>query len=312
MWRLLAFILLLPSAGWALQVQVEIRNSEVWIVRGRAAMQLTHDDKAKLQALLSPLKDRIAYYEACPEAEHCIPSIVILDLEGHRITSFQVRGGVPPPESACMSILSILWVGAKAIGAECHINPSLGEYIETDLATGRTTRDLLGYGFTPSPDGKWVAHIGWIPHFAPPPDKSNYLQIDHTTIYPLPKGTKPVAQEGIPEPPKVVTFKGLANFGIHEFRSHPSWSADSRRIALIDCTYDWTANSRTSSSAGDGTESNRNCSLVVVNLACKSVSLPLLSDVPADNLPEMRLSWESTRRVSVRVGDTTKTLTAPW
>ena len=31
------------------------------------------------------------------------------------------------------------------IAAECHINPSLSEYVETDLSTGQSIRDLLGY-----------------------------------------------------------------------------------------------------------------------------------------------------------------------
>src|SRR5256884_252498 len=73
----------------------------------------------------------------------------------------------------------------------------MSEYVEIDLSTGQTVRDLVGYNFTVSPNGKEVAHVGWIPHFAPPYAKSEYLQIDHTTIYPLPKGMSPVEQEGL-------------------------------------------------------------------------------------------------------------------
>lgn len=73
----------------------------------------------------------------------------------------------------------------------------MSEYIETDITTQKVTRDLLGYQFTRSPDGSSVAHVGWIIHFAQPYAQSNYLQIDHTLIYPLPKGTRPVVLKGL-------------------------------------------------------------------------------------------------------------------
>jgi len=80
--------------------------------------------------------------------------------------------------------------------------------------------------------------VGWIPHFAPPFAQSSYLQIENTTIYPLSRGKHPVARA---DPPDVVRNEGLTYSGIHDFRSGLTWSPDSRRIALIDCTYDWTA-----------------------------------------------------------------------
>lgn len=43
-----------------------------------------------------------------------------------------------------------------------------------------------------------------------------------------------------------------------------TWSPDSQRIALIDCTYNWKANHPGSLSGGDGVESSRRCSLAVV------------------------------------------------
>src|SRR5439155_1629124 len=55
-------------------------------------------------------------------------------------------------------------------------------------------RDGNGYQLTHN--GKEVAHVGWIPHFAPPNAQSNYLQVDNTTIYPLPKGDETYRAEG--------------------------------------------------------------------------------------------------------------------
>ena len=91
-------------------------------------------------------------------------------------------------DAPCLSILSMAWAGNDRIAIECHINPSLSEYVETEIATGRQRRDLLGIYFTPAPDGSHVAHCGWIIHFAPPYAQSDYLQIDDLTIYPLPPG----------------------------------------------------------------------------------------------------------------------------
>ena len=109
------------------------------------------------------------------------------------------------------------------------------------ILTGQTVRDLVGYNFTVSSNGKEVADVGWVRHFAPPYAKSEYLQIDYTTIYPLPKGMSPLEQKGLPEPPKVVQQKGLLYQGIHAFMPEIHWSPDSQRVALVDCVYDWKA-----------------------------------------------------------------------
>lgn len=202
--KFLALALLLSTVR-AATLEVEIRDSEVWLIRDGHPKQLTRDGKAKLQALLSPARDRVAYYEQCPQSENCIPSIVVLDLSGKRLQS--VRPVVD--QSPCSSILAIEWVSAGSIAAECHINPSLGQYLEVDLATGRNLRDLLGYGFTRSPDGRKVAHVGWIVHFAPRYAQSEYLQVDGVTVYPLPTGQRPVQQKRLSEPPQVVQQHGL-------------------------------------------------------------------------------------------------------
>ncbi len=308
MWRLLCA--LVPVLAWAAQLQVDVRSSEVWIIRDGHVTQLTRDGKSKVQAILSPAQNRIAYYEECPVTEDCTPTVVILDLEGRRIVSFEPKQQAVPPAVPCASILSITWVGDNTVGAECHINPSLSEYIETNISTGQTTRDLLGYDFTPSPDGKHVAHVGWIVHFAPPYSQSNYLQVDHTTIYPLPKGRDPVEQKGLDQPPNVVHQQGLTYSGIHEFMPGIFWSPDSQRVALIDCTYDWTADNPQAMSAGQGKASNRRCSLAVISPSAKLALFPL-TDVNWNDLRKSSLSWISPRQLSLRAHDVTKTITVP-
>ena len=306
--RLLFF--LAAALAWPTQLRVEIRESEVWLIRDGHEYQLTHDGKSKLQADLSDGQNRIAYYEQCPEAEHCMPAIVILDLEGHRIISFQPKHQAVPPVEPCSSILSIAWVGDNAVAAICHINPSLSEYLETDLSTGQTVRDLSGYEFTVSPDGKEVAHVGWIPHFAPPYAQSNYLQVDHTTIYPLPKGMHPIAQKGLPEPPKVVHQQGLTYTGIHEFMPGMYWSPDSQRIALVDCTYDWKANHPESQSGGDGEDSNRRCSLTVVSKNGEPARFAL-TDLLDEDFRKFSMSWINPHQLSFSTVNLTKTFTVP-
>ena len=183
MWRCL--FLLLPWAMAAGTLEVGVRGSEIWLIADGQPRELTHDGKPKQGAPLSPSRDRVAYVEVC--TEQCTPSIVIVDLEGHRVRSLQPRIGAVSPAGPCASVDAITWASDGAIGTDCHINPSLGEYVKTDIATGRNTRDLLGYGFTRSPNGKMVAHVGWIPHFAPPYAQSNYLQMDQTTFIRCPE-----------------------------------------------------------------------------------------------------------------------------
>src|SRR5207247_10956638 len=90
----------------------------------------------------------------------------------------------------------------------------LEEAFNTDITTGKVLRDLNGLFFTPSPDGKHVAHIGPIPHFAPPYAQSYYLQVDGVTIYPLRRGSNS-SRTRDQSPPNVVEPKGDTWVEIH-------------------------------------------------------------------------------------------------
>ena len=303
--------LLLALVASTTELRVEVRNSEVWLIRNGQERALTNDGKSKLQAVLSPNQARIAYYEQCPTTEKCTPAVVIVDLEGHRLDSFALTNQtVPAEEQPCSSILFIAWARDNAIAAECHINPSLSEYIEIDLSTHQTVRDLFGFNFLAAPDGKGVAHVGWIPHFAPPYAQSNYLQIDSLIIYPLPKGQSPVEQKDLREPPNVVDQKNLTYVGIHDFEPQMSWSPDSQHIALIDCVYDWTANRPDSLSAGDGVESNRRCSVAIVSRKGEVDSFPL-KETAGPELGTARLTWTASKQLSVETREETRTIALP-
>ena len=284
-------LLVLGSFTWASTIQVQIRKSEVWLVRDGTAKQLTSDNKAKSDAILSPAEDLVAYYNECPVQEHCTPSVVILDLEGQKIREFDPTGKAEAAADVgpCASVSRIWWAKPGSIAAECHINPSLSEYIETDVRSGQTTRDLLGYWFSPSPDGKQVAHAGWIPHFAPPFAHSNYLQIDDLTIYPLPEGTHPEQDE---LPPHEPARRGLTYSGIHEFETSPEWSPDMKRIGLIDCSYDWTADS---TELTTGTESNRRCWIVVIATTGGFELIP----IEGDSFYGVRLQWIDSQQLAL-------------
>lgn len=171
-----------------------------------------------------------------------------------------------------------------------------------DVSSGGILRDLLGYDFTRSPDGKTVAHVGWIRHFAPPYDQSNYLQLDDTTVYPLPKGRAPKKQGGDEEQPYVVANEGPHYYGIHEFLPGLAWSPDSRRVALIDCIYDWTASG---DAATPGAESNRRCAVAVVARDGAFQLVPL-ADASAKHLYKSRLEWSQPGEVILHIGDSSR------
>jgi hypothetical protein len=305
-------LLVVGSLLYADAIRIEVRENEVWLVRNGQSKPLTHDGKAKMQALLSANNDRIAYIEECPEAEGCIPSVVILDLEGRRTQTFQPKQEAQGSDAPCASILEISWVGEDAVGVECHLNPSLSEYVEVDLATGKTVRDLLGYGFAPSPDGKVVAHVGPIIHFAPQFSQSNYLLIDNTIVYPLPKGKRPVAHKAGEDNLEVVQVQGPKHIGIHSFVPQFAWSPSSKKVAFIDCVFDWIETGAADSGGSPiGNATASRCSIAVVSLSGSFVLIPL-RDLPPDAIGRSRVWWIDIERVRLEFSPTTtKTFIIP-
>ena len=123
------------------------------------------------------------------------------------------------------------------------------------------------------------------------------MQIDDTTIYPLPAGVGPTKQVGLTEPPDVVVNRGRTYFGIHHFRSGPAWSPDSRRIALVDCTYDFTPITPESLSP-EGKYSAQRRWLAVVTRNGRSTRFKLRDPLlPGDG----DLTWLDAHRISLLV-----------
>ncbi len=293
-------IFLIASLTWADAIHVEIRDNEVWLLRNGQPKQLTRDGRAKLQATLSVPGDQIAYYEQCIQGENCTPSVIILDLEGKRLQSFQPRPvalGQPEP---CASILNISWIWADTvIGVECHYNPSLSDYVEVDLTTGKTIQEYLGYGFTPSPNGKQIAHVGPIIHFAPPFAQSNYLLINNTTVYPLPRGVKPMVEKLFGRPLDIVQEEGLKHIGIHDFVPRFAWSPNSKRVAFIDCIFDWVETGAIDPGGTPiGNKRNRHCSIAVVSPSGAFTLLPL-RNIPLASIYESHLGWASDEQIQI-------------
>ncbi len=275
-----------------------MRNNEIWVTKGGRSTQLTHDGRSKLQAELSNGHDRIAYYEQCPQGEGCTPSVIILDLEGRRLQSFTptiVGFGQTEP---CASILGISWRSSgESMAVECHVNPSVSAYMEIDLKTGKHIRDLAGFGFTSSPDGKWVAHVAPLVHFAPSYAKSYYLQLNDFTVYPLPKNRKPLRQRGFEHSIDVVKQEGERYVGIHDFVPNFAWSPDSTRVAFIDCIFDWIETGGPDPGGNPiGEERNRTCSIAVVSVTGghTSIKLPRIS---MDAIYDSKLSWTDSRHL---------------
>ena len=292
--RQLLLLTLLASAAWG-QKRVEIRENEIWFVSKDQAKQLTRDGRSKLQVLHSRDFDRIAYYDVCREGENCTPSVIVLDRDGNRLQSFHPSPSALGDPGPCGSILKISWAAEeRAIGVECHENPSLSEYVEIDLSSGKTLHDLAGIGFTPSPTANHVAYIAPLIHFAPPYMHSNYLLIDGVTTYPLPKGRKPqLEKEGEPAI-DAVRREGSKYVGIHEFVSDFFWSPDSTRVAFVDCISDWIETGVDVSGARPiGDAVNDRCSIAAVSLDGTVTLFPLTADVPArgGHLPGAPITW---------------------
>jgi len=91
------------------------------------------------------------------------------------------------------------------------INPSTGVYLVFDARSGRELHEFIGDHFVWSPDASRVASLGNVPHFSALEAKADSLEIDGTRVYPL-----------------------LNDRERHWFRSEPTWSANSRSVAIVD------------------------------------------------------------------------------
>jgi hypothetical protein len=240
----------------------------------------------------SPAGKLFAHYTLCSGQNPCIPEIVITNRDRAEVRRFEVRND----EELCASILEVQWAGENIIGVECHGNPSMSYYLEVDIASGKVLRKYLGGSFVRSPDYEKVAHVGWIIHFAPPWVKSEYVQVGNTIVYPLPPGMKPLDQKPLTMAPEVVRTRGLVYAGVHNLHSTFVWSADSRKIGLVDCLVDYRLRDDSPEAFEEGgKEENLRCFAVVVGLD----GTFRRKRIPPGSYQEFGLRWTDARTLVV-------------
>ena len=226
--------------------------------------------------IASPDGERFAHFSMCSVANPCTPEVVISTRDGREIHRFKVMADNEP----CASIEGLEWASNRAVGAVCHVNPSLNHYYEVDIASGKALREYMGYKFYRSPDRKLLAHVGLIVHFASPWQQSESLQIGNMIVYPLPPGMKPVDPKGLDRPPEVVTERGLVFSGVHSFQGGFVWSPESRWVGFVDCLVDYRLRNHSAKAWDEGgKQENRRCFAGAIGLDgtvhWKRIDLPL-------------------------------------
>ena len=103
------------------------------------------------------------------------------------------------------------WVDESRIFCEGSINPSTGVYLVFDAETGAELHELFGGHFVWSPDRSHLASLGNVPHFSAVEEKTDSLEIEGKRVYPAENDRRH-----------------------HWFRSDLVWSANSRRVAVVD------------------------------------------------------------------------------
>lgn len=271
------------------QPALQVTNNEIWVMgEGRASAQLTNDGLPKRDPKWSPDGSKIAYASLCREAKSGCPQVIVISPDGTRLTEL-------PGVDLGNSIDGFDWLSNERIGIDAHVNPSLGEYRIVDLSTARVVANYLGFWFTPSPDRKWIAHVGFMPHFAPQYAHNYYLQIDGKTIYP--SGLK----AGDEFSARTDSRDSFLFRDIREFRSLLVWSPDSKRIALIERMFDFHVD-KADPNYQAGEERNPRFALIVVTTGGKTVRRALK---PFEGRAEVK--WVSAGSVQITAGEHTTT-----
>lgn len=115
--------------------------------------------------------------------------------------------------------------------------------------------------------------------------------LDGTTIYP------PAGQD--------VDLKDRTYLGVHEFDTNIAWSPDSKRIALVDCVYDWALKGN-STDPNNGEAINRRCALIAVTPSGDYQSFPLHAEALRNRV---HISWPDNQHIGLEYEDQTPTRT---
>ncbi|MGI8960577.1 MAG: hypothetical protein ACR2IV_12590 [Bryobacteraceae bacterium] len=97
----------------------------------------------------------------------------------------------------------------------------------------------------------------------------------------------------------VVQEEGSKHVGIHEFVPRFAWSPNSKRVAFIDCVFNWVETGAIDPGGNPiGSERNRHCSIAVVSPDGTLALIPL-RDVSLESIYGSHWGWMDDERIQL-------------
>jgi hypothetical protein len=175
----------------------------IWLEEGTHKRIVTTDPLGA--SLPSWFGDRIAYSRVrIDDAGVPHTEIVVMKESGDLVRVIAI-----PDDTGINGLLQLGWRDAKRVFIEGHVNPAVSLYLEWNADSGKLAFERPGAQFVVSPDGRSLAQRSHTPWGAPEEFDNAALEIDGNVVY-----------------------GGDAEH--HAFLSAPAWSADSRRVAVVD------------------------------------------------------------------------------
>ncbi|HUR81657.1 MAG TPA: hypothetical protein VM733_12890 [Thermoanaerobaculia bacterium] len=199
--RILTLIAILASLPLFAAVPMVVTDGQtIWLEEGAHKRVVITDPLGA--SLPSWFGDRIAYSRVRTD-DRGMPhtEIVVLKESGDAVRVIAV-----PEDTGINGLVQLGWRDAKRVFIEGHVNPSVSLYLEWNTDSGELTFERPGTQFAVSPDGRSLAQRSHVPMGAP--DDAG-LEVDGHLVY------------GRDEQ-------------LHNFLGAPVWSADSRRLAVLD------------------------------------------------------------------------------
>lgn len=155
-------------------------RNELWRDGGSNSGLIVRDPRGIEHPRWSPSGRAIAYVQPFGfEDAQWRRVIVVTDASGRRLHALSL-----PSDNPVNAVVRFGWRDDQHLFLEGHINPSTSGYLEWDIASGRLAAEKFGSWFAVSPDGRFVAQRGHVPHGAPAPYDSESLVIDDAVVFP--------------------------------------------------------------------------------------------------------------------------------
>lgn len=173
---------------------------------GTGLKQLTTGGGRKHHPVWSPDGSRIAYRVKPQDA---LSQLTVITDSGERVADITIR-----PDTIQMGrmrfIEDLKWLNSSQVALEGSLNPVNCEYVVLDITSGKEVEWHFGTcgTFVRSPDGKLVAYWAVEGTGLAEEKVRDVLEISNTQVYPSQRTSR--------------------------FLSKPAWSADGRKVALID------------------------------------------------------------------------------